>query len=111
MKREADMRDAAIEKYNVEQEAAKVTKRKLQHQTKTFKEQEGEKRAAREAAKVMRDQAKAKERVVIDAREAERAGQKKLATLKKVIQFVRTKSDTTIRPSVDWHKYLLNTIT
>lgn len=55
-KREADVRDAAIEKYNVEQEAAKVIKRELQHQTKLLKEKEKEEmRVAQEAAKVVRD--------------------------------------------------------
>lgn len=70
-KREADVRDAAIEKYNAEQEAAKVTKQELKHQTKLLKEKEKEeKRVAREAAKVVRDQAKVEERAAIDARKA-----------------------------------------
>jgi hypothetical protein len=65
------VRDAAIEKYNAEQEAAKVTKQELKHQTKLLKEKEKEeKRVAREAAKVVRDQAKVEERAAIDARKA-----------------------------------------
>jgi hypothetical protein len=56
LKREADVRDAAIEQYNAEQEAAKVTKRELQHNRKLLNEKDKEeKRVAREAAKVVRD--------------------------------------------------------
>ena len=86
-KREADMRDAAIKKYNAEQEAAKVSKWEIKHQTKILKEKEREeKRAAREAAKVVRDQAKAEERALIDARKAERARQKQARDAEKNTQ-------------------------
>ena len=81
------MRDAAIEKYNAEQEAAKVTKREIKHQTKILKEKEREeKRAAREAAKVVRDLAKAEERAAIDARKAEKARQKQARDAEKNTQ-------------------------
>ena len=86
-KREADVRDAAIEQYNAEQEAAKVTKRELQHNRKLLNEKDKEvKRVAREAAKVVRDQAKAEERAAIDARKAERARQKQLRDAEKSMQ-------------------------
>jgi hypothetical protein len=71
------VRDAAIEKYNAEHEAVKVTKRELEHQTKLLKEKgKEEKRVAREATKVVSDQAKAGECAAIDARKAEGASQK-----------------------------------
>ncbi|KAF1364227.1 hypothetical protein EJ07DRAFT_99833, partial [Lizonia empirigonia] len=55
-KREADVRDAAIEKYNLEQEAAKKTRQELQHQARLLREKEKqEKRVAREEAKERRE--------------------------------------------------------
>ncbi|KAF1360400.1 hypothetical protein EJ07DRAFT_154858 [Lizonia empirigonia] len=85
-KREADVRDAAIEKYNLEQEAAKKTRQELQHQARLLREKEKqEKRVAREEAKERREKEKAEERAAIDARKAERESVKnKLATLSKV---------------------------
>jgi hypothetical protein len=76
-KREADVRDAAIEKYNLEQEAAKKTRQELQHQTRLLKEKEKqEKRVAKEEAKERQEKEKAEERAAIDARKAERERQK-----------------------------------
>lgn len=76
-KREADVRDAAIEEYNLEQEAAKKTKQELQHQARLLKEKEKqEKRVAREEAKERREKERAEERAAIDARKAERERQK-----------------------------------
>jgi hypothetical protein len=85
-KREADVRDAAIEKYNLEQEAVKKTRQELQHQTRLLKEKEKqEKRVAKEEAKERREKEKAEERAAIDARKAERESVKnKLATLNKL---------------------------
>lgn len=86
-KREADERDAAIEKYNLEQEAAKKTRQELQHQARLRKEKEKqEKRVAREEAKERREKEKAEEGAAIDARKAERERQKQARDAQQSIQ-------------------------
>ncbi|KAF1351652.1 hypothetical protein EJ07DRAFT_159194 [Lizonia empirigonia] len=86
-KREADVRDAAIEKYNLEQEAAKKTRQELQHQARLLREKEKqEKRVAREEAKERREKEKAEERAAIDARKAERERQKQARDAQQSIQ-------------------------
>ena len=86
-KREADVRDAAIEKYNLEQEAAKKTRQELQHQTRLLKEKEKqEKRVAKEEAKERREKEKAEERAAIDARKAERERQKQARDAQQTLQ-------------------------
>jgi hypothetical protein len=50
------VRDTVIKQYNAKQEAAKVTKRELQHNRKLlYKKDKEEKCVAQEAAKVVRD--------------------------------------------------------
>ncbi|KAF1364441.1 hypothetical protein EJ07DRAFT_172453 [Lizonia empirigonia] len=86
-KHEADVRDAAIEKYNLEQEAAKKTRQELQHQARLLGEKEKrEKRVAREEAKERREKEKAEERAAIDARKAERERQKQARDAQQSIQ-------------------------
>lgn len=85
-KREADARYTAFQAEELAKEAAKATKREIQHQKKLLEEKQKEEgRMAREAAKVVRDQAKAEKRAAIDARKAERERQKQLRNAEKSI--------------------------
>lgn len=81
------MRDTAIKKYNLEQEAAKKTRKELQHQARLLKEKERqEKRVARQEAKERREKEKAEERAATDARNAERERQKEARDSQQSIQ-------------------------
>ena len=77
-KARADQRLAAVQQQQLEEEAAKTTRREIQHQKKLLRVKEQEdNRVRRLREKEERDQRRAKERAQIDARKAAREAQKR----------------------------------
>jgi hypothetical protein len=77
-KREADARDAAIEAYEQQVEAEKVTRRELQQTQKLLKEKQlQQKRELRAKKKEEHDRLRAEERAQFNARKAAREAQKR----------------------------------
>lgn len=86
-KARADQRLAAVQQQQLEEEAAKTTRREIQHQKKLLRVKEQEdNRVRRLREKEERDQRRAKERAQIDARKAAREAQKRDHTARKNIQ-------------------------
>jgi hypothetical protein len=86
-KARADQRMAAIEQQQLEEEAAKTTRREIQHQNKLLKVKEKEdNRVRRLREKEERDRKAAESRAQIDARKAARAAQKRDRDAQKSIQ-------------------------
>jgi hypothetical protein len=86
-KARADQRMAAIEQQQLEEEAAKTTRREIQHQNKLLKVKEKEdNRVRRLREKEERDRKAAESRAQMDARKAARAAQKRDRDAQKSIQ-------------------------
>lgn len=86
-KARADQRQAVIEQQQLEEEAAKTTRREIQHQNKLLKEKEKEdNRVRRLRLKEERDRRVAESRAQIDARKTAREAQKRNRDAQKSIQ-------------------------